>query len=147
MEIKQEELTKEIENILISFSKEWEAENSCYGYKANNSIDLVGKTILVAYEEEKPIGYLFGVYETTENDTATIPKGSKTFEIEEIYVKQNYRSKGIGKKLFRFLENIVKEKVDYITLSTASKNYQSILHFYIDNLEMNFWYARLFKKI
>ena len=65
MEIKQEELTKEIENILISFSKEWEAENSCYGYKANNSIDLVGKTILVAYEEEKPIGYLFGVYETT----------------------------------------------------------------------------------
>ena len=38
-------------------------------------------------------------------------------------------------------------KIDYIMLSTATKDYRRILHFYIDELGMDFWYARLFRKI
>ncbi len=34
-----------------------------------------------------------------------------------------------------------------IFLSTAVKNYKSILHFYIDELGMEFWTARLYKKV
>jgi len=37
--------------------------------------------------------------------------------------------------------------MEFIMLSTATKNYKSILHFYIDELGMDFWNARLFKKI
>jgi hypothetical protein len=32
-------------------------------------------------------------------------------------------------------------------LTTATKNFRAILHFYIDELGMDFWSARLFKKI
>ena len=34
-----------------------------------------------------------------------------------------------------------------IMLIAAAKNYRAILHFYIDELGMDFWSARLFKKI
>ena len=147
MEIKQKPLTQEIENFLISCSKEWEAEKSCYGYKSNNICDLEERTILIAYENNVPIGYLFGIFNIIEEDLATIPKNSKAFEIEEMYVIKSHRSKGVGQKLFCSLEAIIKDEVDYLTLSTATKNYKSILHFYIDELGMTFWYARLFKKI
>ena len=32
-------------------------------------------------------------------------------------------------------------------LSTATKNWQAIFHFYLDELGMEFWSARLFKRI
>ena len=32
-------------------------------------------------------------------------------------------------------------------LSTATKNWRAILHFYIDELDMRFWNARLFRRI
>jgi hypothetical protein len=37
--------------------------------------------------------------------------------------------------------------VQFIVLSTASKNSKAILHFYLDELGMQFWSARLFKRI
>ena len=42
--------------------------------------------------------------------------------------------------LFRSVE------ADYLTLSTATKDFQAVLHFYIDLLGMDFWSARLVKK-
>ena len=32
-------------------------------------------------------------------------------------------------------------------VGTATKNYRAILHFYIDELGMEFWSARLFKRL
>ena len=48
--------------------------------------------------------------------------------------------------LFRYLEENLAEE-EYIVLSTTTKNCRSILHFYLDELDMKFWSARLFKKI
>ena len=50
-------------------------------------------------------------------------------------------------KLFRFAEEAVKTEAEYIVLSTATKNWKAIFHFYLDELDMTFWSARLFKKI
>ena len=36
---------------------------------------------------------------------------------------------------------------EYMVLSTATKNWKAIFHFYLDELDMTFWSARLFKKI
>jgi nitroimidazol reductase NimA-like FMN-containing flavoprotein (pyridoxamine 5'-phosphate oxidase superfamily) len=41
----------------------------------------------------------------------------------------------------------VSGEVDYLTLSTATRNWKAILHFYLDELGMDFWNARLFRKI
>ena len=74
--------------------------------------------------------------------------GTLYFEIEELYVVPSHRSEGIGRSLFHFAEQAVKTTgIEFIMLSTATKNYKSILHFYIDELGMDFWSARLFKKL
>ena len=70
------------------------------------------------------------------------------FEIQEIYVHPLYRSRGIGKKLIERLEEELREKgIELMLLSTATKNWRAIMHFYIDEVGMNFWSARLYKRL
>ena len=129
---------------LIELSEKWEAEESCYGYRANKKEDITGNRIFVAENDEKIIGYLFGHSEKRENMCSVIPKDTACFEVMEIFVEKECRSKGIGKALFKFMEKTVEE--EYITLCTATKNHKAILHFYIEEVGMNFHSALLFKK-
>lgn len=146
-EIKKCEFNDSNIKAVIKLSQEWERETITYGYSANDKNELAGKDLFIAYFDDKIVGYLFGKCLVIEKTIVPIDKGTKYFEIDEIYVKAEYRSKGIGQALFEFIENYYKQKVDYITLSTATKNYKSILHFYIEKMDMNFWSAKLFKKI
>jgi len=51
-------------------------------------------------------------------------------------------------ELLKMLEERLKEEgTDYIFLSTATKDWRKIFHFYIEELGMEFWSARLFKKL
>lgn len=75
-------------------------------------------------------------------------EGTTFFEIEELYVTPEHRGEGIGKKLFAYAEQTVQaEGIRYLMLSTATKNCKRILHFYLDELGMDFWSARLYKKL
>ena len=133
---------------LIDFSEDWERENSTHGYRKNNRGDIENNRIFLAEENKEIIGYLFGNVFRSERASSIIPDGTPYFEIEELYVVPNRRSEGIGSALFLFAEQRVKEAgIEYIFLSTATKNYTRILHFYIDELGMDFWNARLFKKL
>ena len=60
MFFKEVGLTEENIKILIDFSREWEKENSTYGYRANTKEDLTGNRIFFACDHEQVIGYLFG---------------------------------------------------------------------------------------
>ena len=147
IEIKKCELDDRNIKAVIAFSKEWESEDLTYGYCANDKNDLIGNDLFLAYSDAQIIGYLFGKCSVLNEAITPIDKGSKCFDINEIYVKEKYRSQGIGKALFEYTENYHKQNVDYITLSTATKNYKSILYFYIEKMDMSFWSAKLFKKI
>ena len=147
IEIREVELSDTVLNRLISFSEDWAAENSCYGYRANDRSDIEGNRIFFAEEEGKVVGYLFGKVYESENMQAIMPKGTPYFEVEELYVSPEQRSRGIGESLFRYAENAVKNEAEYMVLSTATKNWKAIFHFYLDELDMRFWSARLFKKI
>ena len=147
IEIKKCELDDRNIKAVIALSKEWESEDLTYGYCANNKNDLIGNDLFLAYLNNEIVGYLFGKCSVLNEAITPIDKGSKCFEINEIYVKEKYRSQGIGKALFEYTENYHKQNVDYITLSTATKNYKSILNFYIEKMDMSFWSAKLFKKI
>ena len=132
---------------LLELSLMWEKEDSCYGYRANTEDDLRDRYILAAYDDEL-IAYIFGKEEVQDKQTSVIDKNMHYFEIEELYVHPSYRSCGIGKQLMESLEKELKKKgLKMMALSTATKNWKAIMHFYIDEVGMNFWSARLYKRL
>ena len=141
------DLTEEVLDKLIRMSEDWEKENSCHGYRKNEKSDIDGNWIFLAYDDDTVIGYLFGYAEKSKESSSIMPDGTPCFEIEELYIRPEYRNQGIGRKLFDYVENTVRGEVDYLMLSTATKNWKAILHFYLDELDMDFWSARLFKRI
>ncbi len=132
---------------LIRFSEDWAAENSCYGYRPNDQSDIEGNRIFFAEDGGTVVGYLFGRVYRSEQMKSIMPEGTSCFEVEELYVVPERRSQGIGAQLFRYAEEAVKSEAEYMVLSTATKNWKAIFHFYLDELEMTFWSARLFRKI
>ncbi len=148
MRIHEAQLNDELLEDLIAMSADWEAENSCYGYRKNARSDIAGNRIFLAEQDGEVLGYLFGHTDKSERPSSVMAEGTTYFEIEELYVVPKHRSEGIGRALFRFVEREVQAMgIEYIMLSTATKNYKSILHFYIDEVGMEFWSARLFKRI
>lgn len=147
MKIQEMTLTEDILQQLIAFSRDWEAERSCHGYCANGREDIAGNRVFLAEEKGTVIGYLFGHGFRSENMRSIMPEGSACFEVEELYVTPAYRSRGVGKALFEYATATVRPEADYMVLSTATKNWRAILHFYLDELGMEFWSARLFKRI
>ena len=132
---------------LLELSLMWEKEESCYGYRANTEDDLQDCYILAAYDDEL-IAYVFGKEEVQDKQTSVINKNMHYFEIEELYVHPSYRSRGIGKQLMESLEKELKKKgLEMMMLNTATKNWKAIMHFYIDEVGMNFWSARLYKRL
>jgi len=133
---------------LISLSEDWEKENSSHGYRRNTPEDIIGNRIFLAEERGEVLGYLLGKECTAAQTNSIMEAGTLYFEIEELYVIPERRSTGIGRRLYISAENTLKsEHIQYILLSTATRNYRRILHFYIEEMGMDFWSARLYKRI
>ena len=141
------ELTPAVLEALKQMSADWAAENSCRGYYANDESDIRGNRIFLALEGDTPVGYLFGRVARAKRTSTVMEENTPYFEVEELYIVPGWRSRGVGGALFRYAESQVKQDAEYILLSTATKNWKAILHFYIDEMGMDFWSARLFKKI
>ncbi len=147
IEVIEKALDKALLHTLIEMSRDWAAEKSCYGYRENSQIDIEGNRIFVVQENDHIVGYLFGHVEEAKNANSIMKDGTAYFEIEELYILPQYRCMGLGKLLFQHVEKIVSNEVKYIMLSTATKNWKAILHFYIEELGMEFWSARLYKRV
>ena len=145
--VREAENTPEVCGLLIALSEQWEQEGSCRGYRRNTEEDLSGRRIFLAYDGDRTVGYLFGIMEKAARSSSVMPEDTPYFELEELYVIPDRRSQGVGKQLFRFAEASLSGGTEWLMLSTASKNWKAVLHFYIDELGMEFWDARLFKKI
>ena len=147
MEIREEALSEKLFEELIALSRDWESENSCRGYRENVRADLEGRRVLTARENGALIGYLFGEVCREEKGSSVLEKDLPYFELEELYVVPERRSQGIGRELFSFAEKTLGGEAACILLSTSTKDWRRILHFYLDELGMDFWSARLFKKL
>ena len=147
LELREAPLTGELLELLIALSADWEAENSCHGYRKNTAADIEGNRVFLARAEGEILGYLFGRVERTEKKSSVMPAGTACFEVEELYIRPEVRSRGFGSALFRFAEGAVRGEASYMMVSTATKNWRAILHFYLEELGMDFWNARLFKRI
>ena len=147
MEIREEKLTEELLEELIALSRDWEKEDSCRGYRENGREDLEGRRVFTAREDGVLLAYLFGLTETEEKGSSVLKQGAPYFELEELYVVPRRRSQGIGRALYRFAEERLHGEAETILLGTATKDWRRVLHFYLEELGMDFWSARLFKKI
>ncbi len=145
--IREASLTPELTEALIRLSADWEAENSCHGYRKNTPGDIEGNRVFLLEENGQILGYLFGHVEKAKNSSSVMPEGTPCFEVEELYVRPALRSRGFGGRLFRYAEDCVRGEAAYMMVGTATKNWRAILHFYIEELGMDFWSARLFKKL
>lgn len=148
MNIYETPLTDAVLEKLIAMSEDWENENSCHGYRRNGREDIEPNRIFLAERDGEILGYLFGNKTEAERTSSVIAEKTPYFEIEELYVVPSHRSEGVGRAIYQFAEEKLKgEGIEYIMLATATKDYKRILHFYIDELGMEFWNARLFKKL
>ena len=130
---------------LIELSKIWCDEDITNGLVPNELSDLK-EPCYAAFDRDKIVGYTFGHFYNADKKINTIKEGDKYFEIDEIYVLKEYRSQGIGKKLFQAIEEEVHKEVEFITLPTSTKDYKKILNFYIEMMDMIFHSAFLYKK-
>lgn len=142
---KKQGLDENTVNQLVRLSEKWVEEDCSWGMVANGEEDL-STPLYLAYEGDSIVGYAFGHFEVRESKNSYIEIGARCFYLDELYVLPTYRSQGIGKKLFRLLEEDVKKDCEYITLATSTKDYKRVLHFYVDELDMIFHSALLIKK-
>lgn len=65
-----------------------------------------------------------------------------------MYIDKEYRNQGIGKRLYQYLEQYaIDNKCVSIQLNAVSKDYKSLLKFYIEELGFEFLNAFLIKHI
>ena len=147
MEIREERFSERLLAELTALSRDWEAEESCRGYRANGREDVEGRRIFCARDGDRLVGYLFGVLFSEEKGNSVVERGQTAFELEELYVVPDRRSQGLGRALYAAAEEALRGEARVILLSTATKDFRRILHFYLEELGMDFWSARLFKEI
>ena len=140
---KSDEL-KEICNLNLIFVK----ENCCNNIMADSEEYYANKKIFVAIEKGRIIGYAYGDFLKETNLRSYAAPNEQYFELEEMYVLPEFRNKKIGQKLFKELERYARKNgAKTLRLNAVSKNYKSLLNFYIDVLGMEFISAFLIKKL
>ena len=131
---------------LIALSAEWTGEGSCPGYYANDASEYFDKELYAALIDGKTVGYVLGHIKVLEEKTSYNAVGEKAFELDELFVTKSFRGRGIASALFRFAENDVRDRVDVIGLTAATKHYKELLKLYIEELGMSFNHALLVKR-
>ena len=131
---------------LIELSRLWAEEDCCRGMVPNEADDL-RQPLAVALDRDRIVGYAFGHFYTQEKRTSYLEPGCRCFSLDELYVLPQYWSLGVGRKLFRMIEEAASKDSRFMTLTTSTKNYKSILKLYIEELGMDFHSAFLIKNL
>lgn len=137
---------KEYLDQLLSLSRDWAEEKTCPAYYANEEADFLDKDIYVALDGERIVAYAYGEIRELTEATSYNRVGEKAFDLEELYVVPALRDRGVGKALYRFMEEQIRDRVDVIGVTAVSYQYEKLLRFYIRELGFGFKYAQLAKR-
>ena len=133
---------------LVELSKTFEEENICNGIVADDYDYFKKVDVAVARLKDEIIGYIHGRFEYKTENNKFFYVGQKTYYIEEMYVKKEYRNLGAGSLLFKACENYAKNnKAKWFELSTSTKDYEEVFNFYIKMMKLNYWSSYLIKEL
>lgn len=122
-------------------------EDLIYGFTPESERELIkkiGNYFLVTEVGGDIIGFIYGQVLKSEG-LATIPQGEQYLEIEEIYIKPEFRNQGVGGKLLdRVVEEAKKNGVEKFSIYSASKDIDGILNFYRKH-DFKPWFIQMVK--
>ena len=77
-------------------------------------------------------GYAAGQMETASRDSSIQRAGDQWFELEELYVDQSHRSRGLGGRLLDYMEGQLRDQgVRRVMLTGADRDQGPLLRFYL----------------
>lgn len=133
---------------IIALTGLWEDENISYGVRRDTPEDLEGCKIWVAERGKEMLGFVSGRLDAASRQRSIMPDGEEYFEIEELYVRPEERSGGLGGRLFACAEEYARAcGCRHIMLSTSTRDTMAMLRFYQQRQQMQVWSMRLFKEI
>lgn len=110
MLIHEVDLNEEVLAKLISFSEDWAAENSCYGYRSNDKSDIEGNRIFFAEDDGTIIGYLFGKVCGSKQINPLCRRAHHTLKSKNCMLFQRSDPKGLERSFLVLLRTLSKQR-------------------------------------
>ena len=143
-ECTDEDLTR-----VLELDKLWNEEDIAYvwygeRYDLVAEFDRFRRYFVGAESEGRIVGYINGSLRTNET-VDVLPKQTTYLEVENIYVRREYRDMRVGGDLLERLLAVAKgHGIERFVVSTVSKDIDRILGFYRSH-GFKPWYVALFK--
>jgi len=133
---------------VINLSQEWFAENITFGIMPDTAEDIASyqnEYFYVAMDGETVVGYIMAEI-ITENEYNIFPRGASYLRVNDLYIANEYRSRGIGEELLSIVEQKADEnKILHIFISSATKDADAVRRFYQCN-GYDIWTTSFYKR-
>lgn len=118
---------------ICGMQKQWLEEDITYGFVPNSREELikrVGPYFLVADVDRCIVGFVLASIHVSKG-SAVIPAGQQYLEIDDIYVRPEFRNSGIGGKVLdRLIHTAQHHGIERFMVYSATKDLDKILGFY-----------------
>lgn len=136
---------------VLRLDGEWEQEQIAYEFTFVSREELMAQLerfpqyFLVAECDGSLAGYINGSVRLGQEGHPVIPEQEPYLEIENLYVKQDYRNRQIGGRLMeRLLEVAGQHGIQRFALGSDSREMDRVLDFY-RRFGFQLWYVRMFR--
>jgi len=144
------ECTRQDIESIFQLDQLWDKEGVAYVFTYGNRDDFIAdferfqKYFLVAESDGQVVGYVNGSVLVNEK-VDILPKQEIYLEVENIYVKPEFRNRHVGGDLLEKLLEIAEQNgIKRFTVNTVTRDMDRILKFYRQH-GFKPWYVELFK--
>lgn len=119
--------------IVHQMQVDWETEAITGGFSADpveTIADAIGPYFLVTEADSRIVGFVSASIRVSE-DAGFFPDGQEFVCIDELYVRPEYRSQGIGRRLVQgIFEHAKREGINRFALTSNTKDFERVVEFY-----------------
>ncbi len=135
---------------IFQLDRQWDQENIAYEFNYVSREEFIADLerfptyFLIAESDEGIVGYINGSVRLSQG-LAVIPEQETYLEIENLYVKSNFRNRYIGSQLLERLLALAEQNgIQRFLVSTVTKDMDKILNFYRSH-GFKPWYVQMFR--